>query len=109
MVPKLAIAAEELAEVRIQILASRVHEGKEEMAKVQLELNLQISELQLKVQPSTPPEVKEKDTSTSTKGIADTNSAVKEYTKLFESFKDPTTLHEEPDINHLEIEGHELQ
>jgi hypothetical protein len=59
MVPELAIPAEAPAEARIQRLAAGVREAREEMAKVQLELNLQIAELQLKAQPSTPPEVRE--------------------------------------------------
>ena len=82
----------------------------EEMAKVQLELNLQIAELQLNTQPSTPPEVREQCASTITIGIEDISSAVKDCTKLFEeSFEVLTTLEEDPNIQHLEIEVHELQ
>lgn len=44
-VPELAIQAEEPVEVGIRKLAPRVREAKEEIAKVQLELNLQITEL----------------------------------------------------------------
>lgn len=56
---ELAIQAEEPVEVHVKKLVAGVHDGREEMAKVQLELNLQITELQLKAQPSTPPKVKE--------------------------------------------------
>ena len=59
MVPELAIPEEELVEVRIHKLATGVHDTRTKMAWVQLELNLQIMELQLKAQPSTPPEVKD--------------------------------------------------
>lgn len=59
MVPELAILLEAPTKARISRLVVGVREVKEEMAKVQLELNLQIAELQLKLQPSTPPEVKE--------------------------------------------------
>ena len=64
----------------------------------------------MKVQPSTPPEVKEKCTSTITGGIAKFTSAVKDCTKLFEeSFEVLTTLQEDLNIQLLEIETHELQ
>lgn len=59
MVPELAVPKEELVKVRIHKLATRVHDTQNEMVWVQLELNLQITKLQLKAQPSTPPEVKE--------------------------------------------------
>lgn len=55
MVLELAIQAEELLEACIWKLATGVHEEKEEMVRVQLELNLQIAKLQLKAQPSTSP------------------------------------------------------
>lgn len=58
MVPELVILAEAPPEVHIQRLASGVCEAREEMAKVQLELNLHIVELQFNVQPSTPPKVR---------------------------------------------------
>lgn len=48
MVLELAIQVEEPVEMRIWKLAARVCKAKEEMAKVQLELNLQIDKLQLK-------------------------------------------------------------
>lgn len=44
---------------KIQHLAARVHKTQEEATKVQLEINLQITELRLKAQPSTPPKVRE--------------------------------------------------
>ena len=59
MVPELAIPEEEPVEVCVHKLATGVHNARTEMARVQLELNLQITELHLKAQCSTPPEVKE--------------------------------------------------
>jgi len=54
MVPDLAIPVDTQVEVCIHRLAAGVREAQEEMTKVQLELNLQITELWLKAQPSTP-------------------------------------------------------
>jgi len=97
-------------EVHIWKLIAGVREAKEEMAKVQLELNLQIAELQLKAQPSTPSEVKEQRASAITKGIAEINNAVKDYTWLFEgSFEVLTTLQEDPNIQRLETEVRTMQ
>ena len=59
MVPELAIPDGELIEVHIHKLATGVHDTCTELAKAQLELNLQVANLQLKDQPLTPPEVKE--------------------------------------------------
>ena len=53
MVSKLAIQVEEPVEVRVRKLATRLHDGRSKMVGVQLELNLQIAELQLKEQPLT--------------------------------------------------------
>ena len=93
MVPELAIQAGEPVETRVRKLAAGVSEAQKEISRVQLELNLQIAELQLKVQPSTLLEVTEKRGSTITIGIGEISSAVKGYTKLFEElFKVLTTL-----------------
>lgn len=48
IVPDLAIPVEAPTEVHMQRLMVGLHEVQEKMAKVQLELNLQIAELQLK-------------------------------------------------------------
>jgi len=45
--------------IRIHKLASGFREAQEEAVRIQLELSLQIVELKLQVQPSTPPEVTE--------------------------------------------------
>lgn len=110
MDPELAIQAEELVEARVRKLAAGVRDSREEMTKVQMELNLQMVELQLKVQPSTPLEVKEQRAVEITTIIAVVNSAVTYYTKLFEqSFEVLTTLQEDPNIQCLETEACKLQ
>lgn len=58
-VPKLAIATDLLVEVQIHSLAIEVHDVREETTRVQLKLNLQITELWLKAHPPTPLEIKE--------------------------------------------------
>jgi len=47
-------------------------------------MNFQIEKLQLKAQPSTLPEVKEQRFITITTTIVEVNSAVRDYTMLFE-------------------------
>ena len=80
------------------------------MARVQLELNLQTMELQLRAQPSTPLEVKEQWETTITKGFAAEDSAIADCTQLYEqSFEVLTSLQEDPNIQRLEMEAHELQ
>ena len=80
------------------------------MAKVQLELNLQIIELRLKEQPSTPPEVREQHTNTITSGLEEISSAVKDCTKMLEeSFEVLTTLQEDLNVQRLDTEVHKLQ
>lgn len=59
MVLELGILKEEPVEVGIHTLAIGVRNSHTELERVHLELNLQITELQLKAQSSTPPEVKE--------------------------------------------------
>jgi len=59
MVLELVIQAKEIVEERVRKLEAGVCQAKEEKARVQLKLKLQISKLQLKAQPSTPQEVKE--------------------------------------------------
>lgn len=55
--PDLEIAEDLPVGIRIHKLASGFHEAKDEATKIQVALNLQITELQLKSHPSTPPEV----------------------------------------------------
>lgn len=110
MVPKMAILAEAPAEARIQRLAAGVREVREEMAKVQLALNLQIAELQLKAQSSTPPEVREQCAISVTLGMEEISNVVRDCTRILEGlFEVLTDLQEETNIERLETEAHELQ
>jgi len=58
-VPELGIPKVELIDVWVQKLVARVCDARIELEKVQLELNLKITELQLKAQPSTLLEIRE--------------------------------------------------
>jgi len=58
-IPELEIMIELLVGLRIDKLASGFHKEKEEATRVQLDLNLQITKLRVKVQSSTPLEVRE--------------------------------------------------
>ena len=57
--PELEIATDLPIRMRIHKLATGFHKVKEEATRIQLDLNLQIIELRLKIQPPTPPEVRE--------------------------------------------------
>jgi len=106
MVPESAIPEEEPVEVRVRNLAIGVREVHTEMARVQLELNLNIIELQLKAQPSTLLEVKEQRATAVTEAIAAVNSEVVDCTQLFEqSFKVLTSLQGDSNVQRLETEA----
>ena len=110
MVPELAIPTEESVKARVHNLAAGVCDEREEMARVQLELNLQIAELYLKAQPSTPPKIKEQRTNTVTTTTSVVDNIVANCMQLFEqSFEVLTTLQEEPNVECLETEARELQ
>ena len=80
------------------------------MTRVQLELNLQIAKLQLKVQPSTPPEIREQHTSAIAAGMEDIGGAVHECMNMLEQALEVLmTLQEDPNIQWLEIEACKLQ
>lgn len=84
-IPEMAILADTPIEARIHRLATGVHKAQEEMTKVQLELNLQIAEMRLKAQPSTPLEVREQCVNTITMGL----DKIK-YAPMFTIIKDST-------------------
>jgi len=66
---------------------------------VQPELNLQITELQMKVQPSTPPEVKEQRVSMIQTGLEEIGRAVQDCTNMLDqAFDVLTSLQEDPNI-----------
>lgn len=60
MVPKLEIPKDENVDEQVHKLVTGVHNAHTKLAKVQLELNLQITEFQLKALHSTPQKVKGK-------------------------------------------------
>jgi len=79
------------------------------LAKVQFELNLNITELELKAKPLTPPEVKENREAAIQDAVAIVDVVVKDLTTLFEqSHKVVTSLQEDPNIQRLEIKVREL-
>ena len=84
MVSELAILEEEPVKVHVRKLATGVRDARTEMARIQLEMNLQITELQLKAHPSTPQEVKEQRAIVVTEAIAVVDSAVAHCTQHFE-------------------------
>ena len=92
-VPELAIPTDLPVEVLIHMLVVGVHKAREEMTKVQLELNLQIAKLWLKAQPSTPLEVREQRASAITAGLDEIRGAVRDCTNMLEeSLEVLTTL-----------------
>lgn len=73
-------------------------------------MNLQITELRLKAQPSTSLKLKEQWVTTIIEVIMAVDSVVADYTQLFEqSFKVLKILQEDPSVHRLETEVHELQ
>lgn len=58
IVPKFHIPEDAQLETKIWKLVAGIRDAKEEVTTVQFELNRKITELQLKSQPSTPPEVR---------------------------------------------------
>lgn len=83
-IPELVVPAVLLTAEQIHRLAARVHEAKEEMMKLQLELNLQIVELQLRAQPFTPPEVREQCAHAIQTGLEEIERAVKDCTAMLD-------------------------
>lgn len=78
--------------------------------KVQLELNLQIAELRLKAQPSTPPEVREQRHCAIPSGLEAIEHVVQDCTGLLDqSLFTLRSLQEDPTIQRLETEAWQLQ
>ena len=65
-------------------LIAGVCDAKVEVARVQFELNMKITELELKAQPLNLPEVREKCNPAVKEGIATVDAAVVDCTTLFE-------------------------
>lgn len=108
--PELEIAVDLPVGIRIHKLASGFHVVKEEAAKIQLELNLQIIELKLQAQPSTPPVVTEQHKSLISFGWENITHSMKECTDLLtKSLITLTSLQEDSTLQWLETEARELQ
>lgn len=94
----------------IHQLETGVHKTQEEATKVQLELNVQIAELRLKAQPSTPPKVREKCHHTIQLGLEVIEHTVQDCMRLLDqSLFMLTSLDEDPTLQQLETEAQELQ
>lgn len=88
---------------RVHRLAVRVYEARDEMTKVQLELNLQIAELRLKVQPSMPPEVREQCAHAIQTGLEKIGQGVQDCTGMLDQpLTMLTYLQEDPNLQCLE-------
>ena len=70
-------------EAKIKKLAAGVHEAKVEVGRVQFELNMKITELQLKLHPTTPPEVWEQHKDAVKESMATLDATVTDYVALF--------------------------
>ena len=109
-VPELSIPANLPTEVCIHYLSSGFRNTREEISRVQLEINLQIVDLWLKAQPSTPPEVREQCTNTIVAWMEEIGGAAHDCTNMLEQALEVlTTLQEDPNIQQLETEARELQ
>lgn len=81
---ELVVPDDEPVDVKIQKLASGLRDARTELTKVQFDLNLKISELQLKAHPSTPLEVIDQRETTVKDVVAVVNNVITECTVLFE-------------------------
>lgn len=105
-ISELDILADIPVEAWIHRLATWVHEAREEMTKVQLELNLQITELRLKAQLSTASEVREQWASTIIMRLEEIRGAVRDSTSMLEeSLEVLITSQEDPNIQRLETKA----
>lgn len=87
----------------IQKLTCVVKESKDVIAKFQFELQLQIPQLELKLQPMTPPKVREKRRATIKEGTETLEDAVKGCTEMFEQAMELwTSLQEDPNLQNIE-------
>lgn len=109
-VSELHIPEEAPLEAKIRKLAAGVRNAKIEVARVQFELNMKITELELKSQPSTPLEVREQREVVVKDAIANIDAAVVDCTMLFEQAMEiVTTLQEDPNLQRLNTKTGELQ
>ncbi len=110
IVPKLHIPQEVSVETKISKLATVVRDTKMEVAMVQFELNLKITKLQLKLQPSTPLEVREQCKAPVKDGIVVVDATVVDCPMLFkQSMEVVTVLQEDPKLQRLNTKAREFQ
>lgn len=83
-IPKLSVSAVFPTVEKVHQLVAGVRKALEEVSKFQLELNLQISELQLKVHLSTPLEVREQRARTIQMDLEKIGQATQDCTRLLE-------------------------
>ena len=96
-------------EAKIQKLAVGVHDARNEMAKVQFELHLKITELKLREQPSTPLEVRKQHKAVVKNVVTAIDVAVVDCIVLFEQLMEAlTSLQDEPNLQRLNTKSREL-
>lgn len=94
---------------KIKKLVAGVRDARREVARVQFELNLKITKLEVGSQPSTLPEGREQHEATIKDIIATVDVVVVDCTTLFEQAMEVvTTLQEDPNLQRLKTETHEL-
>jgi len=109
-VPKLAMPAELPIAEKIHHMATGFHTAQEEAAKAQWELNLQIAEVRLTAQPTTPPEVREQCRRAIQAGLEVIERTVHDCMGLLDqSLIMVTSLQEDPTLQQVEIKARELQ
>lgn len=109
-VRELDIPKVEPIDVQVRKLTARVCDTRTELAEVQLELNLKITELQLKAQPLTLPKVRMQCATIVADAVAAVASEMMECTTLFEQFLELLTkCQENTNVQRLETEAWELQ
>lgn len=107
IVPELHILEEAPLGAKIKKLVVSVYDAKTEVAKVQFALNLKITELELKLQPSTSLEVREHREAIVKDGVAAVDATVVDCTALFDqSMEVVTTMQEDPNLQRLNTEAH---
>lgn len=107
---ELNILVETTSTEKIQKLATAVKESQDEIVRVRFEMQLQISELQLKLQPMTPPEVREQCEATIEEGMTMVEDVVKGCKELFEQAMELwTSLQEDPALQKIGVDIKENQ
>ena len=97
-------------EAKIRKLAAGVCETGTQVGHITFEFNMKIAELQLKLQPTTPPKVQEQSGITIKEGMATLDATVTDCVTLFEqAMKLVTNFQEDPNLQKLNTKVRELQ